>query len=450
MTPLASRHGIWTAAVILLGGALVVAATIGPASARTGDKEAGSPSLLGNYLAGRQARAVNDGPAAAEFYGRALESDPGNPVLLAYALQAETSEGRLDKAASLAQELIKVLPRHHLGEMVLGIGAFKAGKLDDAVTHLRAARNGPIAEIIGNMALAWVHMAQGNADAALTTLDGVRAADGAMSYVRYHKGLLAEVAKRPADARQFLDRAFRDDPQSLRIALALSQHLASSGDFKQARVTIDEHVRRSSGTMHPEVKAVQDKLRKNERVGPLVDTAASGLAEALFGIGEALSGEGRTDMGASYLQLALAVKPEFPFALAALANVYEANKRYEDAIAVYDRIPKDTSLHTAIEIRKAQNLNQMERVEDAKSLLDKLAARDRTDIRPLDALGALMRAHKRHAEAVDYYTRAINLIGKAEKKHWNYFYARGTSYERMKKWAAAEADLQRALQLSPE
>ena len=61
-----------------------------------------------------------------------------------------------------------------------------------------------------------------------------------------------------------------------------------------------------------------------------------------------------------------------------------------------------------------------------------------------------MRGHKRYAEAVDYYTRAIALIDKPEQKHWSYFYSRGTCYERLKKWPLAEADLQRALQLSPD
>ena len=53
-------------------------------------------------------------------------------------------------------------------------------------------------------------------------------------------------------------------------------------------------------------------------------------------------------------------------------------------------------------------------------------------------------------EAVEYYTRAIALIDKPEAKHWSYYYARGTSYERLKKWPLAEADLQRALQLSAD
>ena len=60
-----------------------------------------------------------------------------------------------------------------------------------------------------------------------------------------------------------------------------------------------------------------------------------------------------------------------------------------------------------------------------------------------------MRGQKRYDEAVDYYTRAIALIDRPEEKHWTFYYSRGTCYERVKKLSLAEADLQKALQLSP-
>src|SRR5690606_25588484 len=72
------------------------------------------------------------------------------------------------------------------------------------------------------------------------------------------------------------------------------------------------------------------------------------------------------------------------------------------------------------------------------------------DLRVLDAVGTILRARKRYEEAIEYYARAIKLIGKPEKRHWTYWYARGTCYERIKKWPEAEADLKRALQLSPD
>jgi tetratricopeptide (TPR) repeat protein len=151
-------------------------------------------------------------------------------------------------------------------------------------------------------------------------------------------------------------------------------------------------------------------------------------------------------IGAIYLQMALYLQPEQSFALAGLANFYETAKKYDSAIQAYDRIPKGGPLQSAIDIRKALNLNQLERVDEAKALLEAQAAENPSDIKPLDALGTIMRGRKRFEEAVEYYNKAIALLGpKPDKAHWTYYYARGTSYERIKKWPLAEADLQKAM-----
>ena len=55
--------------------------------------------------------------------------------------------------------------------------------------------------------------------------------------------------------------------------------------------------------------------------------------------------------------------------MAALANVYESTKNYTRAIEVYEQIAPGTPLESAIDIRKAFDLNSLERVEEAKALL---------------------------------------------------------------------------------
>src|SRR5262249_49492970 len=157
-------------------------------------------------------------------------------------------------------------------------------------------------------------------------------------------------------------------------------------------------------------KALQDEIEASERPNLLITTPAEGMSEAFYGLGEALTGEGGVGVGAVYLQFALYLQPDSVFALAALANAYETTKRYEDAIAAYDRIPKGTPLQMSIDIRKALNLTQLERIDEAQKLLDAIAQANPNEIQPLDALGNIMRGQKRFAEAVDYYTRAIQLI----------------------------------------
>jgi tetratricopeptide (TPR) repeat protein len=430
--------------------ALAVAAGTAPAAARTGSDTPDARSLLGSYLAGRVARGQHDTAAAADYYRSALMREPDNEVLIEQALIMDATEGRWEPALVLASQLAKEQPTHRMARLILGLSSAKARRFSEAQEHFKASSTGLIGELTGAMARAWVALAEGNVRGAIDIIDGAKQADWAQSYLRYHKALINDAGGRPTEARALFERAFRADPKSLRVTIAYAQHLAASGNAALARTTLEEHAKRSANGLHPVGKDLMERIKAGEKISPLITDPMDGLAEVFYGLGEALASEGGTSVGAVYLQMALYLKPEFPFALASLASLYETTKRYDAAIAVYDRVPKGTPLQSAIDIRKAINLNQLDRVEEAKKLLEQLAKAEPNDVRPVEALGSIMRGHKRYDEAVEYYSRAIALIGKPEKKHWAQYYARGTCYERLKKWPLAEADLQKAMQLAPD
>src|SRR5262249_30764734 len=252
------------------------------------------------------------------------------------------------------------------------------------------------------------------------------------------------------EARAAYEKIPKNDQRTLRITLAFARHAAVAGDPKQALSLLKAHIDKSNGEGHPVARALLEEIEAGRQPALLVETPLEGLTEAFYGLGEALTGEGGVTVGAVYLQFSLYLSPTNPYALAALASTYEATKRYSEAIEAYDRIPRGGPLQVSIDIRKALNLNQLERVDEAQKLLEDLARETPRDIRIFDALGGIMRGHKRFEEAVEYYSRAIALIDKPDQKHWSYFYSRGTCYERIKKWPQAEADLQKALQLSAD
>jgi len=423
-----------------------------PVPARTGESGASADarSLLGSYLAGRVARGQHDTTSAAGYYRSALMRDPDNEVLIEQAMLMDATEGQWEASLLLAEQLAKAQPTHRTARLLLGLSAAKAGRYREAQEHIKASGTGLMGELTSTMARAWLSLAEGNAKAAIDIIDTVKQPEWAQSYLRYHRALIYDIAGRRQEARALYERSFRGDPKTLRVALAYARHLAFSGDARLARATLEEHARRSANGPHPVARALADSIKAGEKVELLIDDPIDGLAEVFYGLGEALSGEGGLSVGVVYLQIAIYLKPEFPFALAALASLYENTKKYDAAIAAYDRIPKGTALQSAIDIRKALNLNQLERVDEAKELLEQLAREEPSDARPYEALGNMMRGHKRYEEAVDYYSRAIALIGKPEKKHWSQYYARGTCYERLKKWPLAEADLQKAMKLSPD
>jgi tetratricopeptide (TPR) repeat protein len=523
-----------------------------------------SETLSGSYLAGRFARAENDTKEAADFYSNALVFDPTSDMLYEQALLMEASQGSWDRAMRLAESLVKMEPGHRMAQMFMGLGAYRQGDWKAAEKSFRASASGPIGELTSSLASAWIMMAQKKPNEALDLLVVPRQAEWAQFYLRYHRALIADVAGRRAEAHQAYAKIFDQDARTLRTALAYTRSLANAGDIKGAKAVLRQHIEKSQSEGHTLARALMKELEQpNPKISLLVSDPSEGLAEVFYGLGESLIGEGAIGVGIVYLQMALYLEPQHPFALAALANAYEANRQYAEAIATYDRIPKGSPLEPAIEIRKAFNLNSLEKPDEARAALEQLLARDdaaaaapvsqpqqataafpaielegevlrlgstgenvralqtaleelgissgspadgrfgaqtrravqafqqangmkadgvvgqqtvdailakanasggdtaaaartRTFLEPseklqaLDALGNILRARKQYADAVAVYNRAIDMISKPDRRHWVYYYARGTSYERLKNWPPAEADLKKALELYPD
>ena len=434
--------------------ALVTASGMASAAKGMDDKAAkastATHSLLGSYLAGRVARGQHDTEAAASYYRAALVRDPGNDVLIEQSFLMELMEGNWSRSEQLTRGLYELQPPRRMAHAFMGLVAFKAQRYAEAEEHFKSASANPIGELTSTLARAWLYQAQDKTQEALALLEAPKQPEWAQYYLRFHRALLADQAGRRVEARAAYERMPKNDQRTLRVALAYARHAAGAGDAKLAVGVLKAHAERTKNDGHPIARTLQEQIEAGERPELLIKSPTEGMAEAFYGLGEALTGEGGVGVGAVYLQFALYLTSDSVFALAALANAYETTKRYQDAISAYDRIPRGTPLQMSIDIRKAMNLTQLERVDEAQKLLDDLARRNPREIQPLDALGNIMRGQKRFAEAVDYYTRAIALIDKPEQKHWTYFYSRGTSYERLKKWALAEVDLQKALQLSSE
>lgn len=527
-----------------------------------------SQTLSGSYLAGRFARADNEMDKAAEFYAHAIVFDPASDMLHEQALLMEASQGAWDSALRLSESLVKMEPGHRMAQMFLGLGAFRNGDWKTAEKNFRASASGPIGELTSSLATSWILLAEKKPNEALDLLVVPKQAEWAQFYLRYHRALIADAAGRRTEAHQAYDKIFKQDARTLRTALAYTRSLANAGNIKGARTILRQHIEKSQGEGHTLARALMKDLEPADAKIPLlVATPSEGLAEVFYGLGESLIGEGAIGVGIVYLQMALFLEPQHPFALAALANAHEANRQFVEAINTYERIPKGSPLAPAIEIRKAFNLNSLEKPDEARSVLERLldigeksekiaeapveqaapapafpalnlagdvlrlgsagdsvrelqealqrlnfdigatpdgrygvgtrkavqdfqrangldadgvvgqqtvdailskanaaagtaprttAAKDRDALDPseklqaLDALGNILRSRKQYADAVDVYNRAINLIPKPDRRHWVYFYARGTSYERLKNWPTAEADLKKALELYPD
>lgn len=459
--PTPADLGFWTGRLSLaraLALAVVAAglASLGPGplearSERTGSATEYEPvSTLGSYLAGRVAASRNDLAAASRFFDRTLTDTPDDPSVIAAALVAAASEGKYDKADRLASQLIATQPTHREARLWLGVAAFADGKTKLAREHFSKSEAGPIAELTSQIARAWSWTAEGRFDQALSYLARSDQAEWARFYGQYHSALISDVADRPQRAFQLFRVVLQKDPRTPRTTLAYATAVAARGQQQRALRIAERYLARIGRGSDALTVDLIDRLKRGEPIKALIATPQDGLAEMLYGLGEALSNEGgATPLGIIYLRAALRLKPDFVFAIAALANVYESFHQYERANAVYDMVPEGTPLSTAIEIRKGLNLNSVDRVEDARAQLIKIIEREPDNVDAMEALASMLRARKRYEEAIVYYSRVIEQLGESKPSHWVYWYARGTCYERVKNWPKAETDLLKAMSLNP-
>ncbi len=111
---------------------------------------------------------------------------------------------------------------------------------------------------------------------------------------------------------------------------------------------------------------------------------------------------------------------------------------------------QDDPLKPVVQLRLANLYARQDRRDDAVSLLRALAATYPKRPEPLAQLGDTLADQKKFGEAIGAYDRAIALLRHPQAADWVVFYARGSALERAHEWPRAQADMNRALELSPD
>jgi tetratricopeptide (TPR) repeat protein len=440
--------GAASCAVLLAGLQSAVAREISPPVQV--DRFEPADSLEGNYLAAIVAGAARDAGAAATFLREAIKSDPRNADLLERAFIAFLADGAMPDAFRAAERLAVRDPSNNLAQLALGVRALKARQYQTARNYLQKGGRGRAADITATLLTGWALAGAGEGARALETVDRLKGESTYNLFRDYHAGLISDVTGNQAEAAKRLKAAFDAEPSTLRIVDAWARYQARRGDRDAAREAYAAHDRLLP-TNNPIVTDALAKLAAGVTPPKMVATAQQGAAEVLYGLGSAGQRSGDELAGMIYLRLALYLDPGHEMALFTLGDILERVKQTDDAIAVYARIPEASPLKITSNIQMAMGLEQLKRGDDARKLLETLAAARPGDIDVMTSLGRLYQSRKDFSKAVEVFDKVIAAIEPSpQRSQWNLYYARGISNERTKQWPKAEADFRRALSLIPE
>ena len=413
------------------------------------DQVISQASLSGSYLAGRFAGKQRDNAIAALYFQRALEVDPGNPVLIERAFVLDLGAGNMQRAELLAEQVAKFNPQHRMARIVLGLKAFREKNYKVARDHFSKAAFTPVGELTSGLLNAWVYAAEGKFPEAMRALDVLDKQEAFVNFKLFHAALIADLLRSETGASGRYRTAYEKAGASLRVVQAYGNFLERQGNKDEARKVYGQFLAVSQ--RNPLVREQLDQLNGGQQPRAFISSASEGASEALFSLASALSDEQSIDIALVYAQLALMLKPDFAVARTLLGEIYEDIQRHDLAIEVYEKVKETSVLRASAEIQIATNLDALGKSDEAIEELRKLVEREPGNYDAQLSLGNVLRSHEKWAEAADAYSNAIAALGSSfGKKQWSLLYFRGISYERAGAWDKAEADFRKALEFEPE
>ena len=406
-------------------------------------------TLSGRYLAARVAEQDHDYDSAADQIDLALAASPTDPELVYAAFRLRMYAGRIEQAAQIAPQVLAIRPGDGVANLVLAVQAIKKGDYRGAEQLIGKmggdTQLGPLREYV----LAWLKAGEKDYAAARSAIARLKPAAGerAEAPALVIEAQIDEMAGDKAAAEAKYRRAMSLDKNGLRTTVAVAEGLRRLGKADEARELLKTYGEKYGDAV------VMDGLVGPNAPMPPAPSAASGIAEILFDIGGILSSDPRNqraDLALIFYQLAASLKPEHDFAWLMIAGLYEQFQMVPKAIDVLNKIGPNSPLYWQARLRAAALEAQLEKFDQAVARLRTLVAEKPDRIDAALTLADLLRGKEKYADAVQAYDTAIGRIRNAEERHWPVFFGRGIVLERTKNWTKAEADMKKALQLSPE
>lgn len=405
------------------------------------------PSFSGSYLAGRAADQARDVGAAVTFYKNAIAVD-ADPALMERLLLLSLAAGEIDPSFDLAKRLVVFDPANPAGRLLLAMKALKAGDTKTADEQVKQMGTAELSRLTSGLTQGWISFADGKADDAVTNITAIAGPTWFAPFKQYHVALILDAAGRTEEAAAAIEKAYKSEAPSLRLVVAYARIMARSGKRDEAIAAIT-----SAGGIdprHPQLRSLLADIQAGKSLPPLVATAPEGAAEALYGLGSIIGTDDGPEIAAAYLRLSAYLNVDGYLSTVALGDVFQAVERFEDAIAVYETVPKTADVRRNADIQIGLCFAALKKSDEAIAHLKQVVDADPQDVEAAISLGNVYRNDSKFSEAATAYTQAIDTLGDPAKTDWRIFYYRGMALERAKRWPEAEVDFKQALLISPD
>ncbi len=397
----------------------------------------------GNYLASRFAQTRHDWKNASLFIKPILQSDLSDKEILQRAMIIAMGAGNHNRALELAKQAKALQPDENntIAETFLIVEAFKKKEYTKAEALFSKMDNDATIRFIGPFIKVWIDAAQGN----------LKVQDLKQNTVQlYHAILVSDYLNDHTDVEKMIDKAMNVDNVSISELERIADLYAHVGMMKKATDLYEKAL-----TQNPDDEIIKNKIDnlKKDTTVPLfkkVENPNQGMAQAFYDIANILYNEKNDESARVFAQIAIYLAPELTQTTFLMAGINARHKQYDEAIALYNSIPKKDENYVQAQYDIVDIYDETEQFAKALAILNKLSKKE-TDPDTLIKIGNLYRHKEQYAKSLELYDRAIKALGgETTAEYWHLHYVRGISYEQTDQWKKAEKELSAALEFQPD
>ena len=398
-------------------------------------------TVLGHFLAARQALYLSDVRRSAEFFLQAIDGDAPDVALLRQAFLTQYYYGDIEQAAAIGRQLERLnLSMPLAGEPGT---ALAIRNKDWAATLVLAdvIAEDTTAQDIAGVITAWAHAANGQGDAGISQLieTGRMAGsdiDALPDYIQLNIALMAEYLGHTEEARRRAGNLQRLDLSS-GLAIQLAGFFVRDGDLQAADTLLGKRLS-DQFNRHSTMKMLIAQRQHGTDIDSLI---ASSIIEA------ALAAQNETAQRSlsARLRLALFIAPELEFGHLLLAQQLSDFGQFDEAIIHLDRIAVEGLFGQPAQLLKASIFESLGKTERSISILKAAVTSDRDNAYLYQRIGDSYRRARNFTQSRDSYMKALALGNDTGVLHRNL----GMALEQLGEDLAAEGHLLRALELNP-
>lgn len=407
-------------------------------------------SVYGSYLAARVAQIRQDYSKAAKYYVKTINQGLVNEDILGKTYIILASQGDIDNAVKYANQARENGDTNNFIDVINAVSTFKKGEYDQARQHIEKIEEKTYKQLITPLFNAWSYVGENNYDKAVSELNKISNVEETKTVYNLHRGLIAEFFNKPTEAMSFYDNIMNDKTadMSFRALQIISNFLVRQNEKDKAIALVSKFY--GASNMKEMLSSLNNKIQdKENKMKPIITSANIGLGEVFLEIGLLFK---TIPAGYDYAQMYMAMSeyfnPENDVTKIAIADLYEERELYEAANKYYDAIGKNSEMFYPAQIKKANNLSNEKKYDEAIRVLKKLLKDNPNNFQVLFNLGDVLRMNNNQDDAIKYYNKAIDSIFYESEKYWPIFYALAISYDRNDEWDKAEENLEKALKLS--